>query len=59
MVEKGRHAKPKIDINKRYCQFCKNDMVENEYHFIFECTLYKDYRTELFNNIVEIYPNFS
>ena len=44
-IEKGRHHKK--DREERICTFCKNDninVIEDEYHVIFDCILYKDIR---------------
>ena len=50
MIEKGRHVKPKkIDRDKRYCYFCKNE-VEDEQHFLLSCPLYTALREKLENS---------
>ena len=33
------------------CQYCKNDSIENNYHFFFECQRYKISRKVLFDNV--------
>ena len=38
----------------RLCTFCDLKKVENEIHFITECTCYHDLRKCLFNKILEI-----
>ena len=45
-IETGRHVCPKIDKEKRFCPFCPNQ-VEDEYHFLFECSNMKHLREEL------------
>ena len=50
-IEIGRHEtknSPFIDANKRYCIFCKDGSIEDEYHFIFECKSYKILRSKFF-----------
>ena len=43
-VEVGRWHKPlKIPFNERTCMLC--DVLEDEFHFIFECPLYGDLRS--------------
>ena len=48
MIEKGRHARPKIERLDRKCPFCKTE-VEDECHFITRCPLYTKNRTELYS----------
>ena len=40
-IETGRHSG--IARELRFCLFCKN-IVEDEYHFVIKCPLYKDLR---------------
>ncbi len=41
MIEKGRYTG--IDRDQRFCPFCKIE-IEDEYHFVLVCPLYKDLR---------------
>ena len=41
MIEKGRYIG--VSQEQRYCSYCK-DVVENEFHFLFKCSLYTDIR---------------
>ena len=51
-IEKGRHNK--LPREARTCKMCHNGTVENEEHFLFECTFYNDIRTKtLFNPTVD------
>ena len=56
MVEKGRHIKPIIPRNERFCPSCPTE-VEDEIHFITQCTAYNN-RPNLFNKIESDVPNF-
>ena len=38
-IEKGRHVKPIIDKEKRFCDLCKTE-IEDEQHFLLICPLY-------------------
>ena len=48
MIEKGRHFRPRIEKDERYCFSCKNE-IENEVHFVTKCPLYKDERLKLYS----------
>ena len=50
MIEKGRYFKPKIPRDERKCPHCKNE-VENETHFLTQCTLYNEYRNKLYHEV--------
>ena len=56
-IEKGRHARPKIERSDRKCPFCKTE-VEDECHFITACPLYKKNRNELYSVIKKVCSNF-
>ncbi len=44
-IETGRFVRlPEAD---RLCQVCSDNKIENEYHFLFECAEYTEYRNEL------------
>ena len=45
MIEKGRHLG--LDRDLRLCVFCRQndiEVIETEFHFLFECTLYDELR---------------
>ena len=44
------HMSPKTPKDKRFCPFCPNK-VEDEIHFLLECSTYNIPRNELMNNI--------
>ena len=44
-VETGQWARPvRKSLNERLCTFC--GVLEDEYHFIFECTVYNEERAK-------------
>ena len=47
-IEKGRHAKPKIPVEKRVCVHCKQD-IEDELHFVMFCSCFNAQRQTFFN----------
>ena len=42
---------------KRLCTFC--NVIENEYHFLIQCSLYEEQRKILFKRLTIEIPNFS
>ena len=55
MVEKGRHQAK--NLYDRTCPLCPNH-IENEFHFLIECPMYKHPRVRLFNDISKITVGF-
>jgi len=54
-IETGRWSTIPISRDKRLCNFCSYNVVENEAHFVLECPLYSSIRDKfqsLFENIV-------
>ena len=56
-IERGRHCKPPIERDKRFCLSCK-DKIEDETHFILECDMFKEERVTFLHYTKDIYPNF-
>lgn len=54
-IERGRYTIPKTPEEKRICRHCNLNQVENEYHVVRECTLYKESRFKL---DLKLYENF-
>ncbi len=44
-IETGRFVR--LDEADRLCQVCSNNDIENEFHFLFECDEYNEYRSKL------------
>ena len=40
-IETGRYGIPPIPADERLCCFCNHGDVEDEFHFLFKCILYK------------------
>ena len=57
MIEEGRHFRPKIPRENRWCKFCQTT-VEDEQHMLIDCKLYGN-RQKWFESISEKCPNFS
>ena len=52
-IEKGQYKNPKIPLNERACKMCKNKCIENECHFVTNCSLYDNLRETLFQHYCE------
>ena len=48
MIEKGRHQN--ADLQDRTCPFCP-DQIEDEFHFLLKCPIYRELRHKLFDDI--------
>ncbi len=40
-IERGRYERQKLEPYQRLCVYCDMQTVENEFHFLLECPLYK------------------
>jgi hypothetical protein len=56
-IETGRHVRPKIDPDKRYCIHCNDLSIEDERHFILKCKLYTEERNDFFLELKKILPD--
>ena len=57
MIKKGRHKRPKIPREQRFCPFCPTK-VEDENRFLMQCILYEN-RNELIMAAETEAPNFT
>ena len=57
MIKEGRHFRPKIPRENRWCKYCQT-VVENEQHMLIDCKLYGN-RSKWFAKLIEKCPNFS
>lgn len=55
-IETGRYLS--IPEEYRLCQFCNDNVIENEEHFLFNCTFYENLRSILFDNVTNKINNF-
>lgn len=55
LIETGRHRN--IALENRICPLCKIE-IEDELHFVCRCALLSNTRTEFFNCLSDIVPNF-
>ena len=50
-IETGRYTRPVTAEIDRTCIICKNGLIENEFHLLFECPLYTNEREILESNL--------
>ena len=55
-IERGRYHRPSLKPEDRSCTFCPQK-IENEFHFLIECTAYIDERQNLVNSLTRNFPN--
>ena len=57
-IELGRYRNPQIPRERRLCKYCDQEKVEDAIHVLFECSLYKEERTNFLNdvNLKEVEP---
>ena len=53
-IETGRYTNTPVD--QRLRRLCNLNQIEDESHFLCQCTLYKTMRTELYLHISPFYP---
>ena len=57
-VETARFRRPVLPLNERICGMCTLSKIEDEKHFVFECSLYNEERIPWFNEICKLHSNF-
>ncbi len=55
-IETGRYIN--LKIQKRICELCDMNEIEDEFHFLIQCPLYFQLRKELFDAAKNWYPDF-
>ena len=51
LIERGRYCK--IERDQRICRYCNRGEIENEIHFVLNCTLYDQLREQLLKKEIE------
>lgn len=60
LIESGRYAKSKsIPRSERICKNCNLNLLENEIHFLTQCTLYDSERAEFYKKVSDFNTNFA
>ena len=55
-VEIGRFRN--LPLEQRLCVLCDKSEVEDEYHFLCQCAVYRDLRRKLYSTTTDLYPEF-
>lgn len=58
-IERGRYTDPKTPIEKRLCTRCNMNAIDDEYHFILDCSNLYIFRQNLFHICSEKIINFN
>ena len=58
MIERGRYIRPRISPDNRICSNCNSGEVEDELHFLINCTQYSKHRNTLYSNVRDGINNF-
>ena len=56
-IERGRHHRPVVPRENRLCKFCNNNQIEDESHFIFECTQFEPQRSNFLQKCYNLFPS--
>jgi hypothetical protein len=56
-IEVGRHARPIIPADQRFCTTC-TDKIDDEIHFLIECQKYQGLRSKMFTSLNSLMPTF-
>ena len=56
-VESGRYTAQRIDYEQRYCNFCHERDIEDEYHFVLICPVYSKIRTKCIKPYYRVKPS--
>ena len=55
-LETGRYGQNRLPVDQRLCESC--GVVEDEYHVLMDCEMYRDIRHNLFNEITTVELDF-
>lgn len=58
-IELGRHKRPYIPAEERFCKRCNLDLVEDEFHCMMLCNNWKDLRLDLFQTACKTIEHFA
>ena len=53
LIETGRYCRPVIPSSERKCKMCASRAIEDEIHFVVQCTAYTEMRKRLLKNVAD------
>ena len=56
-IETGRFSR--LPLDERVCEMCNLNKIEDEFHFLCECTIYEDIRNKYYDTVMRRYPEFN
>lgn len=56
-IETGRFSR--LPLDERVCEMCNLTKIEDEFHFLCECTIYEDIRNKYYDTVMRRYPEFN
>ena len=51
-IETDRYGNQRMERNRRLCQFCRSNDIEDEYHFVIICPLYNVLRKNILKHFI-------
>ncbi len=57
-IERDRYSRPPTTADQRLCLNCETNQVEDEYHFLTQCSKYADDTEVMYRKIIALCPNF-
>ncbi len=58
VIERVRYNRPPTPADQRLCPNCETNQVEDEYHFLTQCSKYADDREVMYRKIITLCSNF-
>ena len=46
-------------MDMRFCKICNSQVIEDEMHFLLDCTCYRDLRNAMYANLSSVCDNFA
>ena len=60
LIEVGRYNRPnKIPADRRFCIFCRDGSIEDEFHFVMKCAAFQQQRDTLELSVSGIFPQYT
>ena len=57
LIEEGRYNRVNMPLERRLCRFCTTNDIEDEFHFILVCPLYRNLRVMYIKRYYYVNPS--